>query len=127
MVKEWLKKHLTAIILISTSVAFFAYAYGCQPRVRSLVDDGKRVTRQELQLEMDQLVGLAELRLLDLDRQEKLRAVILQNALVLVQGQPFNPVGMITAVAAAYGITQGGYSVGKTVKKAKEKRKVSNG
>ncbi|GAI67850.1 unnamed protein product, partial [marine sediment metagenome] len=66
-------------------------------------------------------------RMADLDRQEQLRAVILQNALILVQGQPFNPLGLITGVAALYGITQAGQNTVKVAKNIKAKRKANNG
>lgn len=73
------------------------------------------------------MIGLAQLRMADLEKQEQLRAVILQNALILVQGQPFNPVGLITGIAAIYGIASGASGVTKVVKTAQAKRKVNNG
>ncbi|NVM23980.1 MAG: hypothetical protein HWN68_19650 [Desulfobacterales bacterium] len=124
---EWIKKHGSVVITVVVTICLLIWLYGCEPKVRSLNDSERRVTRQELQLELNQLIGLAELRMLDLDRQERLRAIILQNALILVQGQPFNPVGLITAVAAVYGVSQAGGNVSKVVKVAREKRKVKNG
>ncbi|GAH63095.1 unnamed protein product, partial [marine sediment metagenome] len=100
--------------------------YSCEPKVSSLWQEGKQVNRQELQLELDQLIGVAQLRMVDLDKQEELRAIILQNALILVQGQPFNPLGLITGVAALYGISQGGCNITKVVKKKCVKKKVNN-
>jgi len=123
---EWIKKHLPLLTTISVTIGVLFFVYACEPKVQSLVYDTKRVNRQELQLELDQMIGLAQLRMVDLDRQEQLRAVILQNALILVQGQPFNPVGLITGIAALYGITTGASNVTKVVKTAKAKRKVNN-
>lgn len=120
---EWIKKHKTALIAGLTCIGFLFYCYACEPKVRSLTDSNRLVNRQELQLELDQYIGMAQLRVADLDKQEQLRAIILQNALVLVQGQPLNPVGIITAVAAVFGAMQGGKTITQGVKNARAKRK----
>jgi len=123
----WLKKHTTIIVTVLVCFGFAVYCYGCEPKVRSITDRARLVNRQELQLELDQVIGMAQLRMADLDKQEQLRAVILQNALVLVQGQPLNPFGIITAIAAVYGAAQGGSNVKNVIKTAVKKRKVNNG
>lgn len=120
---EWAKEHKTVLVTILTCIVFTFYCYACEPRVRSLTDRDRLVNRQELQLELDQFIGMAQLRVADLDKQEQLRAIILQNALILVQGQPLNPVGIITAVAAVFGAMQGGLQITKGVKNARAKRK----
>lgn len=124
---QWIKKHAITLIGILVCASFLFYCYSCEPKVHSLTDRTRFVNRQELQLELDQFIGMAQLRMADLDKQEQLRAIILQNALILVQGQPFNPVGIITAIAAIYGVTQGSKNVTKVVKEVKHKRKVNNG
>ncbi|GAI73702.1 unnamed protein product [marine sediment metagenome] len=122
-----LKKCWPVILTILVTLGMLIYLYGCEPKTQSLVSPARQINRQELQLELDQIIGLAQLRMVDLDKQEQLRAVILQNALILVQGQPFNPLGLITAVAAVYGVTQGGRNVTKVVKTVKQKRRENNG
>lgn len=124
---KWIKKNWTLSITILVSFGLLFFAFACEPKVPSLISRDKMVNRQELQLELDQLIGLAQLRMINLDKQEELRAIILQNALVLVQGQPLNPVGIITAIAAVYGATQGGKNVSKVVKEKRNKRKVNDG
>lgn len=124
---QWIRKHWTVILTGLITVGILIYIYGCEPKTRSLIDNSRLVNRQELQLELDQIIGLAQLRLVDLDKQDQLRAVVLQNALILVTGQPFNPLGLITGVAAIYGLTQGSYNAGKVVKTKLNKRKKNNG
>lgn len=123
MIMDWIKKHSTLLIGILTCIGFLFYCYACEPKVHSLTDRSRLVNRQELQLELDQFIGMAQLRVADLDKQEQLRAIILQNALVLVQGQPLNPVGIITAIAAVYGAAQGSKNIKQGVKNARAKRK----
>lgn len=77
---------------------------GCPPKTESIQDPPKRITRPELQLELDTIMAKAQIAMVDLDRQDELRQVILQNALLIVQGTPLNPVGILTGIAALYGI-----------------------
>ncbi len=124
---DWIKKNKSILITILITFGVVIYLYGCESKTKSLITPDKRINRAELQLELDQFIGLAELRMVDLDRQDALRAVIIQNALMVVQGQPFNPFGMITAIAAVYGITQGGQNISRVVKKKINGKKVNNG
>ncbi|GAI57513.1 unnamed protein product, partial [marine sediment metagenome] len=105
---KWIKKHSTVIVSVLITVGFLLYCYSCESKVKSLNQKGRMVTRQELQLELNNFVDLAQIRFLDLDRQDQIKTLILQNAMVLVQGQPFNPVGLLTGLAAVYGIGQAG-------------------
>ena len=123
---EWIKKHLPLLITVLVTVSILIFVYACEPKTQSLKREGILVSRQELQLELNSFMDLAQVRMADLDKQEQLRAIILQNALVLVQGQPFNPVGLLTAIAAIYGIAQGSTSITKAVKDKVKKRKANN-
>ncbi len=123
---QWLKTYWNTVLTASIVVAFFIFAYGCEAKVASLTDRNMLINRQELQLELDQFITMAQIRMADLDKQEKLRAIVLQNALILVQGQPYNPLGIISAVAAVYGLTQGGRNIGKVVKTIRIKQKGNN-
>lgn len=123
----WLRKNHCRLIMYSAIVGFMIFIYSCEPKVTSLEDSKRLVTRGELQLELNHIIDRAEYKILSLDRQETLQRIVFQNALVLVQGQPLNPVGLITGIAALYGVTQAGGKVTKTVKNGIKKRKESNG
>lgn len=123
----WIKKHKDAIVGILVSIMFSIYCYGCEPKVASLTDKTSLINRQELQLEFDRIITMAQLRMVSLEKQEQFRTVILQNALILVQGQPMNPLGIISAVAAIYGIMQGGSNLTKVVKNNLIKKGSNNG
>jgi len=103
----WIKGHIPLITALIVGVCLICYQEGCEPSVKSLLDESRFVTRGELNLELDQIVAKAELRMTQLDKQEAIRNIILQNALVLAAGQPLNPIGIITALAAVYGIGSG--------------------
>ena len=123
----WLKKHIPFMITLLVTGVLIIFITACEPKVQSINGTDLMVTRGELQIQLEQIISTAEFRMLELDRQEQIRAIILQNALVLVQGQPFNPLGLISGIAALYGIAQAGGNVTRTVKNIKDKRKVNNG
>lgn len=124
--KTWLKKNWKAVLIGVTTVLLMLFYIGCQARTKSLTDPKRLITRGELQIELNNVLATAELRMTDLDKQEAIRSLILQNALVLASGQPLNPVGIISAVAAIYGLTTAGGQVIKSVSKTISKRKVNN-
>lgn len=122
-----IKKHIPLLITVLITVSTLIFIYGCESKTQSLLNTNKRINRQELQLELDTIMALAQVRGVDLDKQDRLRAIILENALILVQGQPFNPFGAITGFAALYGLTQAGSNITKVVKDKRDKRKNNNG
>lgn len=122
---NWLKDNKPVIFTIIVTVLMIFYIVACEPKVKSLNNNHQLVTRQELQFELENILRTAELRMAQLDQQERIRQLVLQNALLTLQGTTFNPVGLITAIAALYGLGQAGTKVTKAVKKIKGK--VNNG
>ena len=123
----WIRKNHKSIITVSITVVLCIYLYSCESKVKSLYEPDRLVNRAELQLELDRLMSIAQLRMADLDRQDALRDIIIQNGILLVQGQPFNPIGLITAIAGIYGLTHATSKVVSAAKKSQEKRKANNG
>jgi len=123
---EWIKGHIPLITAFVLGICLVVYSDGCQSQVRSLLDNGKYVTRGEFNIELDKVLATAELRNIELDKKDALRNLILQNALVLGQGQPLNPLGIITGMLGIYGVGSAVSATRKkfTVVKAKE---VTNG
>lgn len=125
--RVWIKKYHKVVITTVLSVVLCVWLYACESKVKSLDGSNHLVNRAELQLELDQFIGLAQLRMLDLDKQDAFRDIIIQNSVMLAQGQPFNPVGLITAIAGIYGLTHGTSKVVRAAKKSQVKRKANNG
>ncbi|GAI75660.1 unnamed protein product, partial [marine sediment metagenome] len=124
---EWIRKNKKAIITVLVTAALCIWLYSCESQVKSLDGSGQLVNRAELVLELDRFMGMAQVRMASLDKQDAFRALIIENSLLLVQGTPFNPLGLITAIAGIYGFTHGASKVVRTVKKSQEKRKANNG
>jgi len=123
---QWLKNHWNSIVIALVTTGMLIFMYACESKVESLKDERRLVTRFELQVELEQILSTAEIRVADLDRQDELRAIVLQNALILVQGQPANPVGILTAVAGIYGLLSASTTAVKKVKETVEKKRINN-
>lgn len=92
----WITLNLCSIILL--------YAYGCEPKTASLISANKKVTRIELQTELELFLARARVGRKDLDRQEQIRDMIFNQALVIAQGNQVNPLGVLTSILAILGI-----------------------
>ncbi len=125
--QAWFKEHFTIVIATFIALIALAFVYGCESKVVSMFENDRLINRQELQYEFDRFMGSVELRMLDLDKQDRFRTLVLENALILVQGQPFNPLGILTGFSAIYGMTQAGRNVVSGVKKVTSKRRNNNG
>lgn len=124
---DWIMKHRVAVITVCLISILLIYGYGCESRVTSIYNKDVKVTRGELQVELDDILAQVKLKVTDLNRQDAIKAVILQNAVLLIEGGPTNPVGILSAIAAIYGITQGANNVANGVRKMTSKRRDNNG
>jgi len=118
----WLKKNKKTVIAYTVTIGVLIYLYACESQVRSLDGSRRLVTRVELQAELNTYLDKIDIRFASLDRQDKLREIILNNAMIVVQGQPFNPAGLITAVLTLYGVTQAAKNTTGAIKNVRAKR-----
>lgn len=102
--KAWLKQHLAEIITIAPMLLIVLFAYGCEPKVRSVLHPEHKVTRGELQAELDNYLTLTELRFHNLQKQEQFRQLLFEQAVLLGSGGTINPVGLITTVMSILGV-----------------------
>jgi len=124
---DWFKKNHTTIITIVVSICFVFFMYSCESSVKGILDPNVKVNRAELQVELDRINSMAAVRIASLDQQDKFRQLLFENALVLAAGSPFSPVGLLTGIAAIYGLVSAGSSTVKTIKNNVINPKVNNG
>lgn len=105
----------TIALTILTTLLFWGYA--CQPQVASLVHPGVKITRPELQIELDAIIATAEYRLTELNKQQAFQDIIFKNALLMAETGSINPVGILTLLAGLYGIARGTKDIKDRVKK----------
>lgn len=105
-----------AVILIA---ALLIWTYGCPSKVDSLRSPGNRLTRTEFEIEVTSLLATAEVRLLDLDRQDNIKRLIYNNLLLTAQSGQFNLIGLVAAAATTLGI-------GATVDNVRKRRELKD-
>lgn len=76
----------------------------CESKTRSLAKDGQRVTRLELQNELNALIADAEIRFKDLDRQDELKALLYKHVMLWSTTGTFNPSALIPLLASVLGV-----------------------
>jgi len=87
--------YLLAILLC---LGVILYAFGCDPKTKSLIDPLQRVSRFELQLEIDSLIAQSEIRFAELEQQEKLKAFLFQRSIEAASTGIVNPMSLITSL-----------------------------
>lgn len=92
----WITLNLCSFVLL--------FAYGCEPKTKSLINENEKITRAELQSELGLLLARAKRGTEDLDRQDKIRNLIFENAIFIAQGGQVNPIGVVTSILALLGI-----------------------
>jgi hypothetical protein len=83
------------------------WTYGCESKVKSLIDPNTMVNRGELQVEIEYVAGIAKTRVEDLDKQDEIKLALF-NALTMVsQGGQINSMGVLNLAATIVAIGWG--------------------
>lgn len=104
---DWLNTNHWLVLGFLFSFGLVFWIYGCQSETKSLVNSDRQVTREELQLELNNYIALAKIRFAELDRQDELKAVLLDNASLFAQTGTMNPYGLLTTLLSVAGISFG--------------------
>lgn len=99
--------YIIAGIVIAISIF---WAYGCESQVNSILNPNQLITRPELQIEIDYFIAHAELKFMDLDKQDQIKQSLLDLGSTFATTGTLNPTGLLnTAVsvaAIAFGLNQ---------------------
>lgn len=109
------KSHTFLVIGLIIGIILFLAAYGCESRVQSILQStsinpgttpivGKMVSRAELSSELAYIISTAESKYADLDKQDQIRAMLLNQASLIAAGGTFNFAGILPILAGIMGI-----------------------
>lgn len=114
-ITEWVRHNqgMTCSIVVLAVIA--VWLFSCESRVLSLVDPGKKVNRQELNLEvaverqrveaqLDHLIKRAELKHIQLDRIDEVKQKLVNFAAITVDAGTVNPAGVVGLLFSIVGI-----------------------
>lgn len=78
--------------------------YGCEVKCKSILNPTEKVTRAELDVEIEALIAKANAGYASLEQQEKLRDILFQQAMSSASTGIFNPIALITSCAGLLGV-----------------------
>lgn len=117
---EWLKKNWLKVLLPLLVAALLLWAGGCPPRTPSPLNPDRKLDINELTDEFNNLIDRYETAILSLEEQARIRKLIMTNALMIAEAGTFNPLGVLTAIAGAYGVGSAATGAGRVIKKRRK-------
>jgi hypothetical protein len=103
LIKTLLNHERYQTISVILCVVMIIFMASCRPRCNSLLVEGKRVTSEELQGEIDFLEGRIQSEIKTLEQQEEIRALLLGMAQTAVSTGSFNWQSAATGALALLG------------------------
>lgn len=104
---RFINKNHWYIIAAIVAAALLIWLYGCQSTVNSMINPKQKITRAELENETNYIIGQAKVKLADLDRQDELKRLLLEQAVLFNSTGTFNPAGLINTLISVGAIAFG--------------------
>jgi len=112
---SFIKFNLWMFVLLAVGVGILLSSLSCESRVPSILKatslsmNGSTavkslITREELSAELTYIASIAEKRFADLDRQDELRKMISEQAVIIAAGGSVNPAGVISLLMGIMGV-----------------------
>lgn len=76
----------------------------CESTAPSIINPTVRINREQLQNEANVILAKIESAELTIEKQDKLKELLFNQAIIASQGQPINPIGLITSLGTILGI-----------------------
>ncbi len=95
------------IIGLTAAICLSLWLYGCESEVKSMIDPNKKVNRAELELESEYLIGQLRIKLTDLDKQDEIKIMLLEQAMIFGSTGTFNPAGLLNTIVSIGAISFG--------------------
>lgn len=106
MKKIWaFVRHNSGIVIGSVlAIAILIWTYGCESQVTSILYAPDLVNRGQLQIEVDTFIAQAELKFVDLDRQDEVKSTLFNVAIDFMQGGKVNPAAVAIVIGNILGL-----------------------
>jgi len=101
---QFLKNKITFIAPILVCGGILFWAYGCKSTTKSILIPQRKVTRPELELELETIIGMYNLRIDDLQKKQELQQWFFEQAASFAQTGTINPIGVLTSLLSIIGM-----------------------
>ena len=103
-IKETLRHNQALAVAVVICIALGVYLIGCDSSVTSPINPPKKVTRVQLDAEIELLIVNVKLAIEDLNKQDLFKQKLFEIGLIAAQGGTVNPVGAGVALLGILGI-----------------------
>lgn len=103
-IKQALRHNQGFALAVVVCIALGVYLIGCQSSVTSPINPPKKVTRVQLDAEVELLIVNVELAIEDLNKQDLFKQKLFEIGLAAAQGGTINPVGAGVTLLGVLGI-----------------------
>lgn len=104
---NWLNEQHWYLIAAICIVSVCLWTYGCESTTGSLLDPNQKINRAGLQNEINYILGQAEIKAADLDKQDAIKQALLDAATVIGSTGQINPSGLLSLAATIGAISFG--------------------
>jgi len=91
-------------VTVVTVIVIIVILYGCTPKCASIINPDRQITRDQLNIELDELNARITNAYTDLDRKEQLQRLIADQTIKGLTTGTIDPLGLITSAIAVLGI-----------------------
>jgi hypothetical protein len=119
---QFLKDNLFFLVALVLCCGIPFVFYGCQSTTYSLRDPTIRVSRNQLNTEVETFLTEAEGRYIELDREDELRKLLFETGFTMAQTGTINPLAIITTL----GTILGGGAVADNIRKRSQLIRLKN-
>ena len=112
---KWIRHNQGMFVCMLICIGLLGWTFGCQSKVTSLIDPVKKITAEELKLEveaesrrleaeLEQLLAQAKLKHAELARQDAIKQKLLDFALLAGETGTLNPSGLVGLAVGVLGV-----------------------
>lgn len=113
-IAKWIRHNQGIFVALIIAAGLLVWTFGCESKVGSLIEPAKKVTRDELQLEIDSevsrleaeldlLIKQASLKMQELDRQDAIKQKLFEFAAITAEAGTMNPTGLLALIGSILG------------------------
>lgn len=104
IIKTLFTKERYQTIAVILTACLLLYFYACVPKTTSILNPPQKISREQLNIEVDILIAKANAGYASLEQQEKLRDLLFEQALIAAATGTINPIALLTTIGTILGI-----------------------
>ncbi|MBA7618970.1 hypothetical protein ES703_26302 [subsurface metagenome] len=103
-VKSFLNHERYQVVAAAIAIFLIVFGISCESRVRSISNPDLRISRDELNAEVEAFVTKATTKYRDLDRQDELKVLLYDKFMLWTATGVFNPVAILPTIFSILGV-----------------------